>query len=410
RLRHHGVDDAEPHHVVRRDLHVRGGVLGPGGIAPQDRRGAFRRDHAVDGVLQHDHAVGGGNRDGAAGAAFADDRRHIGHADLETGFGRARDRFGLGAFFGADAGISARGVDQRDHRHVEVIRHAHQPGRLAIAFRPRHAEIVLEPAVGVGAFLVADDADALAAEAAEAADDGRVLTVLAVAGERHEVLDQGGDVIEAMRPLRMPRHLRLLPRRQARIELLERLRRLAFDAADFLGDGVAVAVERAQLLDLGLELGHRFFEVEIATHRAVSRLVLGNNRAGGNWHCVTYQGKQVASRASLVVASGDYDRTFGCLANVKLWTNVPSEITTDWGNIMVRKPIAKTPAPSTAKTKAASPSAAKITAKSGSAPGKATRSKASVRPVVADPKRAAEIAKGLAALHVSLEAAAKTPD
>ena len=114
---------------------------------------------------------------------------------------------------------------------------------------------------------MADDADALAAEAAEAADDRRVLAMLAIAGERHEIGDQRGDVIEAMRPLRMPRHLRLLPGRQSGIEFLERLRRLALDAADFLADRVAVAVQRAQFVDLGLELGHRLFEVEIAAHR-----------------------------------------------------------------------------------------------------------------------------------------------
>src|ERR1700741_482812 len=107
-------------------------------------------------------------------------------------------------------------------RHISVER--------AIAFRPRNAEIVLEPAVGIGAFFVADDADAVAAEAAEAADDGLVLAVLAVAGERDEILDQRRHVIEAVRPLRMPRHLRLLPWVEPGIELLERLRGLAFDA------------------------------------------------------------------------------------------------------------------------------------------------------------------------------------
>ena len=49
----------------------------------------------------------------------------------------------------------------------------------------------------VGAFLVAEDADGLAAEAAEAADDGGVVAVFAVAGERQEIGDQRADVIEA---------------------------------------------------------------------------------------------------------------------------------------------------------------------------------------------------------------------
>jgi len=40
---------------------------------------------------------------------------------------------------------------------------------------------------------VADDADALAAEAAEAADDGRVVAEFAVAGERDEAGNQAGD-------------------------------------------------------------------------------------------------------------------------------------------------------------------------------------------------------------------------
>ena len=173
--------------VLRGDFHARGGFLRLRRIAPQDRGSTFRRDHAVDGVLQHDHAVRGGDRDRAAGAALADDRRDVGNADAQARLGRARDGFGLAALLGADARIGARGIDQRDHGNAEMVRHIHQPDRLAVAFGPRHAEIVLEPAVGVGAFFVADDADALAAEAAEAADDGRVVAEAAVAGQRNEV-------------------------------------------------------------------------------------------------------------------------------------------------------------------------------------------------------------------------------
>ena len=88
---------------------------------------------------------------------------------------------------------------------------------------------------------MADDADALAAEAAEAADDGLVVAELAVAGERHELGDQPGDVVEAMRPLRMAGDLRLLPGRQLGVELLQRRAAFAFEPADLVGDGDRVA-------------------------------------------------------------------------------------------------------------------------------------------------------------------------
>ena len=67
----------------------------------------------------------------------------------------------------------------------------------------------------------------LAAEAAEAADDGLVLAEGAVAGQRRELLDQRGAVVLEMRPLRMARHQRLLPGRQRGIEVLQRLAALA---------------------------------------------------------------------------------------------------------------------------------------------------------------------------------------
>ena len=48
----------------------------------------------------------------------------------------------------------------------------------------------------------------------------------------------------------------------------ERLRRLGLEPCDLVsdGDGVARLLHCAQLLDLGLEFGNRFFEVEVAAH------------------------------------------------------------------------------------------------------------------------------------------------
>ena len=128
-------------------------------------------------------------------------------------------------------------------------------------------------ALGRGAFLVADDADRFAAETAEAAEDGVVVAELAVAGESLEIGDQRVDVIDGMRPLRMPRDLRLLPGRQVGVEVFQRLCRLGLDAADLLGHraGLAFRLHGAQLVDLGVELGNCFFKIEITAHEAKNR-------------------------------------------------------------------------------------------------------------------------------------------
>ena len=111
----------------------------------------------------------------------------LGEPSDRLGVGGARDRLGLAALLGVDARPGAGGVDQRDDRQVEPVGELHQPRRLAIALGPRHAEIVLEPARRIVALLVAHHADRLAAKAAEAADDRRVLAELPVAGERREI-------------------------------------------------------------------------------------------------------------------------------------------------------------------------------------------------------------------------------
>ena len=188
-------------------------------VAPQDRGAALGRDHRINRVLEHQNGVAGGECDRAARAALADDRGHQRNPDVEAGLDRAGDRLALAARLGIDPGIGAGGVDKGQHRQPEPLGEPHQPPRLAIAFRARHAEIVLDARLGVGPLLGAEHDDAAAAKPADAADHRRILGEGAVAGERHELVDQPGDVVEAVRPLGMARDLHLLPRRQLRIAL-----------------------------------------------------------------------------------------------------------------------------------------------------------------------------------------------
>ena len=71
-----------------------------------------------------------------------------------------------------------------------------------------------------------------------------------------------------MWPLRVPRHLDLLPGRQAGVEIRERLRGFGLELAELLADrhGLSVFGQRAQFVDLGFEFCDGLFEVEIGAH------------------------------------------------------------------------------------------------------------------------------------------------
>src|SRR4029453_12382711 len=79
----------------------------------------------------------------------------------------ARDRFGLPALLGAEPRIGPGRVDERDDGLAELLRHVHQPERLAIALGVRHPEVARDLLARVAALLVADHHDALLLEARE---------------------------------------------------------------------------------------------------------------------------------------------------------------------------------------------------------------------------------------------------
>ena len=113
----------------------------------------------------------------------------------------------------------------------------------------------------------------LAAKPSEPADDRGVLAELAVAGQRREVLDQALDVVAEMRPALDARDLGLLPRRQRRVEIGERLGGLRLELGDLLAEGrrLPFGGERAQFVDARVDFGHRRFETQISAHMTLQR-------------------------------------------------------------------------------------------------------------------------------------------
>ena len=140
-------------------------------------------------MLEHEDAIGRGDGNGAARAAFAYDDGHHRNAEGQAAVDRARDGLGLAALLGADTRIGAGRVDQRDDRQAEALGHLHESDGLAITFRARHAEVVLDPAFRIVPLLMADNHDTATAKCAQATDDGGVLGVVAIARQRGEALD-----------------------------------------------------------------------------------------------------------------------------------------------------------------------------------------------------------------------------
>src|SRR5580704_15402842 len=141
---------------------------------------------------------------------------------------------------------------------------------------------MLNSCFGAGAFFLAQDADRTAAKPAETADDRGVLAELPVARQGREIAHEGLDIIAKMRPLWMPRDLRLLPGRQIGIKIGERLLGLGFEPGQFLANGNGVALRRdlAEFQNLGFEFGNGFFKIEIASHCRRRGYAKGRARLG----------------------------------------------------------------------------------------------------------------------------------
>ena len=173
------------------------------------------------------------------------------------------DGFRLSAFLGADTGVCARRIDERDDGKAELLGQLHHAQCFAIAFGLRHAEVAVLPLLGIATFLVADHHHALPVEARQSADNGRIVGKRTVTVQLLEIGHDHADVIEAVGPLRMARHLRNLPSGQLGVDVFGE--RLAFlgQFVDFRGyvDG-GIVLHVAKLLDFRFQFGDRLLEIE----------------------------------------------------------------------------------------------------------------------------------------------------
>ncbi len=112
---------------------------------------------------------------------------------------------------------------------------------------------------------MADHAARLPPEAGEAADDRGVVAKLPVAVHFSPVLEQAGDEVEGIGPLRMTRHQGLLPRREIGVNLIGDFDKLVVK----LRDPAGVTLRRGGFLDLAPELEDGLFELRrVAVHGA----------------------------------------------------------------------------------------------------------------------------------------------
>ena len=275
RLGNDVVDHAELLEVAAGELQGGGGVGGVGSALPQDAAAAFRADDRIPGVLHHGHAVGHADAQRPAGAALAGDDRDDRHPQPAHFQQISRDALGLPALFGADAGIGPGGVDQADHRQVELLGQLHTPQRLAVALGVRQAERAADLFLGVPALVMPDQHHLVVGRAGQAAHDGRVVAVAAVAVELAELAADGIDVVLEQRPLGMPRHLHRFPGREVVVGLAEQRGVIGAKLAKLFGIvSLLGRLHRLDFVNLLLELGQGLFEIEhMPRHGSLAVLV-----------------------------------------------------------------------------------------------------------------------------------------
>lgn len=190
-----GVDDAEGFEVFAGEFEAFG-ELGAGGVVFVEDSGAgFGGDDGVPGELHHGDLIGDADAECPAGAAFAGDDADDGCAESGHFHEVSGDALGLPAFFGADAGIRAWGVDECDDWQAEFFGELHAAEGFAVALGVCQSEEALHFFLGVAALVVADEHDFVTTDSRQSAADGGVVAEVAVAVDLAELAADHFDVV-----------------------------------------------------------------------------------------------------------------------------------------------------------------------------------------------------------------------
>ena len=162
--------------------------------------------------------------------------------------------------------MSAIGIDKRENRPAKLFGKMHDPQRLAIPFRMRHAEVAIHALLGIACLLLADDDNFVAVEARHARNDRWVVGKSAIAVNLAPVGENAFDVIERVGALRMPRQLSLLPRAIAGMDLTTQGIDTFMQLFDLAASLLALPRNSLQVLDLLFDPGKFLFGFQSDFH------------------------------------------------------------------------------------------------------------------------------------------------